>query len=234
MDKEQLSEIIAQVLTRMNINDSQISEKKKALIIFEDLEKGLARREDFKQIEEEYNISILTAKNISGVAAPGGFEKIFFIEDLPSDCNKWVKQFERVLIPSPSLKIVSKLAHVILDDKYTELVFAALQERKQVLIGQVIDGNTVNFKAALRMEIQKLANKLKDYGIEQLSDMKLPEKHHTMERASICKTKGVISLRDVMDILENNNELSIGADTVVTPLAMDYIRERKISINRKD
>lgn len=233
MDKEQLSEIIAQVLNRMNIKDSQISEKKKALIIFEDLEKGLARLEDFKQLKEEYNISILTAKNVSDIVMPAGFEKTFFIEDLPSNCNEWVKQFERVLIPSPSLKIVSKLAHIILDDKFTELIFLALQEGKQVLIGQALDEKAINFKAALRTEIQRLASKLKDYGIEQLSAVKSLENRNTVDRDIICKTKGVISLQDVTGMAGNSNELSIGVDTVITPLAMDYIRERKISLNRK-
>ncbi|MHB8065565.1 MAG: hypothetical protein ACYDG2_23605 [Ruminiclostridium sp.] len=234
LDTEQLSEIIAQVLKKMNIEGNKITEKKKALVIFEDFQKEYASLEDLKQLKEEYNVSILTVKNASGIITPAGFEKTFVIEELPLECNLWIKQFERVLIPSPSLKIVSKLAHVIVDDKFIEIIFLALKERKQVLIGQALDnGKAMNFAAPLKNEIQRLADKLKDFGIEQLSAEKSLKNYSPVTNDFICKTRGLISLQDVINMVGNSNELSIVAGTVITPLAMDYIREKKISLTQK-
>lgn len=234
MDTAQLSEIIAQVLKRLNTADSEIIEKRKALVIFEDLQNGLSIPEDFKQFTEGYNVSLLTVKSNAGMITPEGIERILAIEDLSSNCNIWVRQFERVLVPSPSLRLVSRIAHIILDDKFTEIIFSALQEGRQVLMGQASDNEkAVNFTAQLKIEIQRLAGKLNDYGIEQLSAKKSLKNCSPMTKDIICKTGGVLSLNDVAGLAGNSNELSIGAGTVITPLAMDYIREKKISLNRK-
>lgn len=233
MDTDQLSEIIAQVLKRMNIEDSIKEEKKKVLVIIEDIQNGLSNLEEHKQLLDGYDVSLLTFKNSTELGSTTNFERIFTIEDLPSSCDVWVKQFERVLVPNPSLKLVSKLAHVILDDKITEIIFSALQEKNQVLIGQALDGEkAINFTAGLRSEIQRLTDKLKDYGIQSLQTKKVTKNNYPITKDIVGKTRGVISLQDVACIEGNSNELSVSPETVITPLAMDYLREKKILIKK--
>ena len=234
MDTVQLSEIITQVINRMITAHNNIPGRSKALVIFEDLRNGLSIPEEIKQSSEGYDLSLLTFENAEGMVIPEGFERVFTIKDLSSNHNEWIKQFERVLIPYPSLKAISRIAHVILDDKFTEIIFSALQEGKQVLMGQNSeDYKLQNLAAPLRTEIQRLNGKLKDYGIGRLPSSSEGKKCPPPAKNIECKTRGVLSLQDVVRMAGNSNELSIGAGMVITPLAMDYIRDKKIFLNRK-
>ena len=234
MDTVQISEIITQVINRMIAAHSNIPGRSKALVIFEDLRNGLSIPEEIKQSSEGYNLSLLTFENAEGMVIPEGLERVFTIRDLSSNHNEWIKQFERVLIPYPSLKAISRIAHVILDDKFTEIIFSALQEGKQVLMGQDSeDCKLQKLAAPLRTEIQRLNGKLKDYGIGRLPSSSEEKKCPPTAKNIECKTRGVLSLQDVVRMAGNSNELSIGAGMVITPLAMDYIRDKKIFLNRK-
>jgi ethanolamine utilization protein len=234
LDTQELSGIIAEVLKRINATDKSFAVKRKVLVILTDCRNELSILEEIKEYIDGYQVSLLTDGKNASLGAHEGFEGTFTVDGLASDFNEWIGQFEKVLIPSPSLKLVSNIAHVILNDRFAEVIFSALQEGKQVMIGQMPeDYKLQNLTAALKSEIQKLAAKLKGFGIEQM----VP-KRREVSNAPVIKdvpsgTKKVLSLQDVMSLTRGSDEISISGETVITPLAMDYIRDKKVSLKRK-
>ncbi|HEX2945223.1 MAG TPA: hypothetical protein VHT96_04635 [Clostridia bacterium] len=251
MDEQQLSAIIAEVLKRLNTGDS-IKSRNKALVIMPDFNSFQAL-EDFQEHTCGFEADLLTRRENAGLAANKGFARVYAVEDLCADLNEWVGQFEKVLVPYPSLKMISEIAHIILEDRFTEVVFSSLQEGKSVLAGPTEDEhNFKNLSNALKCEIRKLTAKMKDFGIEQIP----PKNRQDGDRPKACvaasqitqpgttlpqtgishqaRVGKVISLQDAVALAKTSGEIRINKGTVVTPLAMDYFREKKISVKHSD
>jgi hypothetical protein len=167
LDEQKLSAIIAEVLKRLNTGDCYKS-RKKALVIMPDFSSFQAL-EDIQEHICGFEADLLTRRENAGLAAGKGFARVYAVEDLCTDLNEWVGQFEKVLVPCPSLKMISEIAHIILEDRFTEVVFSSLQEGKSVLAGSTEDEHKFkNLSNALKCEIRKLTAKMKDFGIEQI------------------------------------------------------------------
>lgn len=229
MDTEQLTQIVTQVLKRMYPEEVQRQNKSRVLLILDDQKAQLSCLEPYKYLFEEYSVCLLTAKGTGETLQDVKFVETYTADSVPADISSWVRQFDRILVPCPSLKLISKLAHILLDDKISEVVFTALQENKQVMLGPLADEKTSNLTVVLKAEIKRLVDKLKGYGIKELTVNKATKNNVTK---SACGTKEVISLRDVTDSVKNGGELCIRNGAIITPLAMDYIKERKIVIRR--
>jgi hypothetical protein len=232
LDTEQLSEIIAQVLKKLNMEGIKKDENNKVLVIIEDAQSSSSFISENELLAEAATFSILTDRYNSVKLKAVPAERVLILEELPRDINVWLRQFEKILLPNPTLKIISKLAHIIVDDSITEIIFDALQQGKPVFMGQLTDETDHKLTKALRAEIERLNNKLRDYGIQQLSNNNL--QCCSVQKNAVNKIKNVITLQDVTCIKDSENELSVSKNTLITPLAMDYLREKKISLIRMD
>ncbi len=228
MDSDKI-EYIVQMATK-RIQSQSPHNMKKAIIILEGYLDELAVLEDIKVSLAEYKLTLLVIKPIAVAETYEAFGNVLYSKNLNTDTDRLIEEFDSVVLPNPSLNSISKIAHIILDGLIPELVFAALQQGKKVLINDTLNNKKINrLSIPLKQEAQNLVSKLIGYGITKTD---FCNRESSSQDTSIGEIKPgrVLSLRDIEDANSKEAEIIIKRNTLITPLAADYIKEKKINL----
>jgi ethanolamine utilization protein len=228
LDTDKIEYIVQMALKRLQ--SQNLHNSKKAIVILEGYIDELAVLEDIKQSLAEYKLTLLVMKPI---AVPGTYEAfgdVLYAEKLNTETDKLIAGFDVVILPNPSLNSISKIAHIMLDGLIPELVFSALQEGKKVLINDILNNKKFQrLSVPLKQEAQNLMNKLTGYGITKTDFCNTESSLQDTPKGEII-SKRVLSLRDMEDANSKDTEIILNKDTLITPLAADYIKEKKINL----
>ncbi len=137
--------------------------------------------------------------------------------------------YESIILYNPSLKLLSSIRHILLDSKVVEQLFKALKNNNEVKI-IFSDQNTYmkGYAKPLQKEIDGLLKQIQAFGI-QIIEMKnnMCNKPNAKENQ---EQKKLLTLEDVIELVKSNSPICLKGDILCTPLAMDYIREKKIKL----
>ncbi len=221
---EYIAQMVLQKLQSSNNNGGR-----KALVILEGYIDELSVMEDIHTYYPNYDLTMLVLKSVALKETYESFGQVLYAESCGVDISNIIKSFETVILPAPSLNSISKIAHIIVDGEVPKLVFGALESGKQVLISDIkLNKKIMKLNDSLKVEAELLYNKLLGYGISKIS---LFEEKSDSVREKDFFSKPVLSVRDIENAKTEDFELIIDKDTIITPLAADYIREKKIKVN---
>lgn len=226
MDAGVMDYIVEMVLKKLQSDNVFMTEK--ALVVLEGNVEELSVLEDIKY-GKNYDLSLLVLQTAATHEVYEKYGKVIYIETLSVDIDKLLAEFCTVILPNPSLKTISRLAHIIIDGVLPELVFQALEQDKRILVNGFANNKRLQrLSSPLRSEAEQLMKKLAKYGIDELNT--LPHRYNAeFPKRQMNK---VLTLRDIEEVSAKGSELIIGSNAILTPLAADYIRENKIILKR--
>lgn len=132
--------------------------------------------------------------------------------------------YEIICLFNLSLKTLSKLAHLLIDDQVTELIFSFLQNGSPVIMDAWEDRHEfARMSGGIQKKISQLLKEIESYGVMQTSfTIGEPQK----DRLTNMTKKGIMSLEDLKVVLkEGGNPQTILDNIRLTPLAIDYLHD---------
>lgn len=173
--------------------------------------------------------------------------KIYTEEDQDC-CEKLIDDAEFVILMAFTQNIAAKLRFGIQDTIDTVLVWRALWEGKPVFANQQ-NIKTLNGKPCKNQRLAKIADEnnlfLKEAGVSFFEDqgylrciMSLyPKISKIKDQTSNNKIekikKQVITEKEILEAVGKTEHICIHKDSIITPLAMDTARDKKIKITRE-
>lgn len=233
MHMEELSEIIAQtieeVLKKGRGQDVVPADKEKALII---VETGADIDRFFKERSElliGYSVDIFIEGTIENTDMFKNYGRLIGIGEINGNKVNGRISYDMVVCPRISIKYISKIAHVIIDDPVTQVIFDVLSTGKKVYINNYKEDSAYgSMPEPLKKEISCLIDKITGFGIK-IMNRELVKGQSVSIRPG-CRR--IITLSDVIDSMHLTNELVMGDNDILTSLALDYVRDNGIKVRK--
>lgn len=135
-----------------------------------------------------------------------------------------VNSHAMVVVLNPSLKLLSKIVNVIADDEGSTLIYEALISGQTILIPSYENNvSLINLPAALQKKAEEFMEKAAELGI-QILDL-------TKKEEAVCHRK--LITEDYVKEFAADRQLTVEKDALITPLAKDMIRNKRIRIVRR-
>lgn len=178
----------------------------------------------FKIHSEEYQIDILPCSGELGLInekrlARSGHRLVGWPADWDTPVN-----YSLICLFNPSLKTLSKLANLIIDDQITELIFDFLQKGSTVQMDAWTERQEFcQLPKGLQQKIAGLLSDLESFGITQKSFGTLEQQ---VAQVVEVPNKGIMSLEDLKIAIQNGQDpAKLEKNVRLTPLAIDYLQD---------
>lgn len=154
-----------------------------------------------------------------------------------------INDFDFAIVPSINQNYLIKLTLGIQDDFSTRLMWNILWVERELLL-DISEINSLNKSCKndfLKNMINDYLKKLESMGVKtinslnfknEISKFKESNKNLNIESYEGTFSKKVITEKDIID-LKDIRRLTISKKTIITPLALDRIRDKKIEIIKK-
>lgn len=140
-----------------------------------------------------------------------------------------LSNYESIILYNPSLKLLSSIKHILINSKMVEQIFKTLKNNNEV---KIIFSNQETYMKGyakpLQEEINGLFKQIQAFGI-QIIEMK-NNKCNNPNAKKNQERKKLLTLEDVIELVKTDSTICLKRDILFTPLAMDYIREKKIQL----
>lgn len=220
MDKAVLTEIVREVI-------KELQNRKRLLVILEGHAEELYLLEDIRNYAGESSVTILS---LSDMIKEKALERYGYVMtgDSLSEHENWINEYDEILLPAPSLTTISRIAHIIIEGIVPQIVYSGIEKGKKILVGPLSQNKKLcNLPSGLRKETLQLYKKLRDFGIEEI-ELSIPQTIN-----NIVDSKKILSLRDIELAEKEGSNLAIDENTIITPLASDYIRDKGLTLMKK-
>ncbi|MBB6215144.1 hypothetical protein HNQ80_001233 [Anaerosolibacter carboniphilus] len=262
MSRPLVKEILTDITNRIHVEESKkngqdtpfVLRKKKVCVLFtgydEPLDQILLELKKIKRYG--YQLTIVLSRDIErnvGIALfqKGVYPQEIITEEHQDQLMDLMEEMDMLLMPTPTQNVAAKLRQGIQDSIESRLLWKALWDGKPVWT----DGQNMrllNGKQSMNPALVKIVEDniafLKELGIRLVGDqgyMKEIIAYSSTEMSSgaeppnqIPKFEGkqVITEKDVLDVVGKVDRISISKDSIVTPLAKDTAKAKKIKLIR--
>ena len=135
-----------------------------------------------------------------------------------------VWSYQAGIFLNPGLKTLSKLAHVIIDDTRMEVLYEFLAGEQPLFFPCARENpSLVHLPAGLRRKAEEFLKEAEQMGVRII-------KSPCGGTRKILKTR--LITEEAVDRLAEGQGVEIRADAIITPLAQDLIRAKKIQVLR--
>jgi hypothetical protein len=218
-DLERLVEaVIANILREKGL-------KRRCLWLVESVPKnGYVLDHAFELYSQDHRIDLLIYSGDKNVFSEAKLQSFGHrIIPWPRDSSEFL-DYDSVCLFNLSLPTLSKLAHLIIDDDITELVFAILQRGIEVTMDAWSDRHEFsNLAPGLRQKIAGLLRDVESYGVTQKSFATILRQESQLTE---LPKKGIMSLGDLKEALASGQDPDqLAKNSRLTPLAIDYLQD---------
>lgn len=258
-NKELIMKVLGDITTRINSQSIEPRqnlkvEKEKILVLFTgsnfEIDDTL---KDLKKLKENgYFLTLCFSKSAEEILDVQEIRDLLRADKLylEGDKNNYleiVKSSDIAIMPVLTQNTLAKVAVGIQDSFISGLLWQLLWSDKKVIINQrsVLGKNDMQCE---NKKMLKLMNNhiesLKEFGAKFIKDHdylsymnskseKLGYQKSKPKDNESLDSKKVITEKDVLNLIGTSKELLIDKDTIITPLAKDVVKEKKIKILRK-
>lgn len=209
MDKANVSQIVMDVLQKSS---------SKTLVLLEDIINGGASFYQIKGLYPKEEVHIYCEKKIENLIETKKYGTVVTQEDIRFTFDN----YERIILLSPSLKLLSKVKNFIVNDFLTEILYEGLTDEKAIHMSEIEDNLAISM---LPERLQKYAvnvvNEVNEIGIQFIC-----QKENTHVLSNNIITEQMIKSFDELDLVVVNKQ------AVITPLALDMIKAKRIKLRR--
>lgn len=247
-------DVIVKEVTKRIISE-MYEQEKKALVLFTGGKIGFESSiENIKKlINNGWNLKVALSKNAEFVLGSDiikqelGIEDIF-VEDKIKDIDYLKQDIKKIIIPVLTMNSASKISLGISDTLITYLVSWGIMNGNSIIAAKDAcdPENNIRLKSSSQVPvaynnmIKDNLKRLESYNIKFTSAKKLYdsvvnsfESLESKESQSILLNKKLITTEDIMKSKEDNCEIVVPRDTIVTALAKDMAHSLGIDIKIK-
>ena len=156
---------------------------------------------------------------------------IYSEEDI-FNLEKIVKSHSNLLVPNITMNTLSKVILGTIDTFVSNVIWSFLYSGKAVLIDFSAVNNYMGMEcknALLKDKINKYIDTIIAMGVQNI-ELRDYNKVLRLDSKYTCN-KTLITERDLLKMPKVENQIDIGRDCIITPLAIDRAREMGIKIN---
>ena len=233
MEIEQLERVILQAINTMHGNQNRSS-----LLLFSGYDRYPVEKflVEAKEIAKTQPVKLAVDKGTRSLLPLGEIQESFGSDTLccgdgPVDFNDLLSGVDLVVAGSLDLSVASKIARLIGDSLSARIVSECFIRGIRVVAVDFTKGITFA-NENYHLQVQAVKEILISFGMEfiPLDEIRLLTAESTSEADGGEEVGNIITEKFVHEFL--GKELKITRDAVITPLAKDAIKERKIKLTR--
>jgi hypothetical protein len=248
MDNQKLQNLVERIARELL---EQKTARKKVLFIFCDSSAHESFCDQFIDLKNnliEYDLLFLDGETSAWLGLhqiqSTGAEQLIAADEYAKAPIELPKDYDAIVIPEIDIDNAARACSGLKGSVKAEIIFAALVLEKTIIIGEDTPGikrsdrrtlKTLELPLALRKRFEKYKTELKEMGVIFANQAELHEKIKslflpTVEQESVGFQDKVLTTNWLTKNQSKSTTLIVAEGTIITPLAKDYIKEKKIKL----